>query len=63
MKKVFLICVFALGFVGCSISADKPNRVILKDDKVIIDDGGKKSNGNNGRGYHCPPGQAKKGNC
>lgn len=42
---------------GCTVSAKAPNRVILKEDEIIID-GGK-----NNKGYHCPPGQAKKGNC
>ncbi|ASM39452.1 hypothetical protein CSPB12327_07725 [Campylobacter sp. RM12327] len=48
----FLIAVFV---IGCTISAKTPSRVILDDNKVIIDDGH-----HNGNGKFCPPGKLKK---
>lgn len=45
---------------GCTVSAKTPNRVILENDRVILEDGPYHRNGN---GNFCPPGQAKKGNC
>lgn len=55
MKGTLFILVFSTfmlsgcGLVGPSVKVEGP--------KVIIDDGHK------GNGSHCPPGQAKKGNC
>lgn len=57
MKNLLFMIAVAIAISGCTVSAKAPNRVILKEDEIIID-GGK-----NNKGYHCPPGQAKKGNC
>lgn len=57
MKNLFLALFLGFFMAGCSISADTPNKVIIKDDEMKIE----KDKGNKGK--FCPPGQAKKGNC
>lgn len=60
MKNTIFCLVIAVLIAGCTVSAKTPSRVILEDDKVILEDG---SHHRNGNGNFCPPGQAKKGNC
>lgn len=60
MKNSIVCLVIAVLMAGCTVSAKTPNRVILENDRVILEDGPYHRNGN---GNFCPPGQAKKGNC
>jgi hypothetical protein len=50
MKKVLsFICLISVGLSGCVVVPDVPEA------RVVISSGQ--------GGYHCPPGQAKKGRC
>lgn len=58
--RYLVIAVVALSLSACSVTAQPPKRVTIDSDGTVTIDNSHK---NNGAYRHCPPGQAKKGNC
>lgn len=53
MKTMFALCAAVVVLIGCAVYT--PNAAVVVDPRGVVVPAG--------QGQHCPPGQAKKGNC
>lgn len=61
--KFVAMAVMALVLAGCTVTTNPPDRITIDRDGTVIIDNDRNNSGKNGSYKHCPPGQAKKGNC
>lgn len=62
--RALIVVMMMFAVTGCSVTVRSPDRVIMDSDGTVTIENNRhyKSKGKN-KYKHCPPGQAKKGNC
>lgn len=61
--KFVVIAMMALALAGCTVTTNPPDRITIDRDGTVTIDNDRNHSGKNSSYKHCPPGQAKKGNC
>ena len=61
--KFVVTAIMALALAGCTVTTNPPDRITIDRDGTVTIDNDRNNSGKHGSYKHCPPGQAKKGNC